>query len=1484
MLRHQGWQNYLAAFTTLALLAGTNPAIATLVIHFDPNDTRATFQNGFEDNRDGTVPATQLGHQVGWIMDTRVPSLPTPDPDNGLDGFVDAQQGNFPNKPLLGYHPHGFVLDFLDSGNNDSLLIFRNNTQKADGFLTNADLNFGTLIVAGRVDPAGTGNSYLFDFRDDSPIGGGVDANDGFAIRYNHATQMMEGIAKQAVNTSVSVPAGSWFVASYAWNGPSESATLTVQTPFGIASDTGVASSVALNSDRARLGNNAAGNAGLLGQIGEFRYYNDIDDHSAVLSQLATDFLSVAELLVDRDTGNVSINVPGSASSLTNVVGYSITSANNTLNSANWLSIADHYDAGNPGPNQVDPDNQWTKLSSSTSVDELSEFEFQGNGGTNAGADFLAGTSTNLGNVWRRYYNEDLAIEVALSNNSVIQLPVRFTGNNGLPFLFGDLNYDGEIDEDDLLEVLKPNYGADTSALAIGPSRYNLGDMNQDGAITLVDFLLLNEAYIAANPGAGSLSWNKTQVPEPSSWVIILFGCALLSGRRISRCLTITAVLLLSFFLLAPQQSYAAIGGVLDVSFEHLTPGGTISDTSRIQDYSGNRYHGFWAGGTAANNTPVDQYFGKVIVNNENNDGYVILRPNLADGGTGSPNAWWGVGNTPQPYFTLGATTSYTFEAILNWNGNNQAIDGIMGFTNTVSEWWIRENNGFLEYVFDDGPNRYVNTGTININSLIDNSDWHHFGMTFARDSITPSNVVITSYIDYQEVHQVAVPVELGAIVPGATQDLRLGSYNGTAGQRFDGLQAHYRISDEVLGVGQFLALPPTPYLEVNTTDGMVKLVNNTTGSFSMDAYRITSEMSSLSNALWTSLQSQDYEGQGPNSGWAELGTSANELSEGLLGGSSTIGPSTTISLGKIYTNLGNEDSTLKFEYHVPGTSATSFATFGIQFFAGPGGIEGDYNGDGVVNAADYALWRDTLNSMTNLAADGNGNNIVDAGDYTFWKERFGNTAGSGAGQASAVPEPASWILLLGIAVGAIVSRGRAVCRLFALALGCFGIAVSTARADAFVDRQYTLGDDSFEGAFANNIVSFTYDSAGVNLAAFPGAINTGAYQDLVVAGAPIYVDVSPSGLKRPGAGVTDLGISFNGTTDRLSTIASLNWPNATWRTEALFPKGSDALYDPPSATGTDGTGDGEYRPAFPHSYAGINQRAMQAWVRPDVAGLDGARQDIIIDTIEHGIFISANNTWGFQYRNASIDTGVLVTDTLNADGWAHVMALGGISTTQGTNTTLGGALLINGQVVASSNAAYVAATTVLSIGSNQAGNNNFFQGTLDDIEMLVWGDNSWRGPGVSNQSLGYLGGANWGTLEAGDNQWIALQLAAAAQAASVPFIPGADVNLDGIVSGNGTGSIATDDVSAFIHHYGFKNEVGAIPVGDWMSRQSGDLNFDGVTDIHDAILLRDALLASGSGSFDFSLLGGASVPEPSTLVLAVGMAGIGIFVRRRLR
>lgn len=83
--------------------------------------------------------------------------------------------------------------------------------------------------------------------------------------------------------------------------------------------------------------------------------------------------------------------------------------------------------------------------------------------------------------------------------------------------------------------------------------------------------------------------------------------------------------------------------------------------------------------------------------------------------------------------------------------------------------------------------------------------------------------------------------------------------------------------------------------------------------------------------------------------------------------------------------------------------------------------LQGDYNNDGLVDAADYTLYRDTLDSTTHLAADGDNSGVIDAGDYTVWADSYGNTSP----ETTVVPEPTSLgLLFVGIA-GAIRCRPR---------------------------------------------------------------------------------------------------------------------------------------------------------------------------------------------------------------------------------------------------------------------------------------------------------------------------------------------------------------------------------------------------------------------------------------------------------------------------
>ena len=90
------------------------------------------------------------------------------------------------------------------------------------------------------------------------------------------------------------------------------------------------------------------------------------------------------------------------------------------------------------------------------------------------------------------------------------------------------------------------------------------------------------------------------------------------------------------------------------------------------------------------------------------------------------------------------------------------------------------------------------------------------------------------------------------------------------------------------------------------------------------------------------------------------------------------------------------------------------------------GGIAGDYNDNGIVDAADYTVWRNHSGEPFQLLNEGPDTpGEVTIEDYNFWKANFG-LGGPGAGSGStsggilagsgsaAVPEPGALALLLG--------------------------------------------------------------------------------------------------------------------------------------------------------------------------------------------------------------------------------------------------------------------------------------------------------------------------------------------------------------------------------------------------------------------------------------------------------------------------------------
>jgi hypothetical protein len=124
----------------------------------------------------------------------------------------------------------------------------------------------------------------------------------------------------------------------------------------------------------------------------------------------------------------------------------------------------------------------------------------------------------------------------------------------------------------------------------------------------------------------------------------------------------------------------------------------------------------------------------------------------------------------------------------------------------------------------------------------------------------------------------------------------------------------------------------------------------------------------------------------------------------------------------------------IEFQFFNTQTSVSSDTDFFIKsmsILAGSPAVPGDYSRNGIVDAADYLVWRKRLGTNYQLFNEVSGvtPGMVTAADYAAWRARFGNT--SGAGSASvllAVPEPgtlayAAGCIELAISAGAMRRR-----------------------------------------------------------------------------------------------------------------------------------------------------------------------------------------------------------------------------------------------------------------------------------------------------------------------------------------------------------------------------------------------------------------------------------------------------------------------------
>ncbi len=711
---------------------------------------------------------------------------------------------------------------------------------------------------------------------------------------------------------------------------------------------------------------------------------------------------SLATLTVDRNTGNMLLE-NNTGSSLGTIIQYDVQSASGGFEPANWSSIADT--GGLEGDGTPIGATGWFELTASgTASSDLSEGTF------GAGIDFVDGLSLDLGDEsWIQSPFNDVRMVLQDDQGNDIEVIVIYTGT---PILEGDFTGDGVIDELDWPTV-RDNLLTDVSSMA-KINQYLSGDLTGDGIVNRLDFNEFKTLF-EAQPGAGSFEAMLSSIatPEPGSLCLVALmivslvlrhrrtvGWAasldrtVLSRRkacegqiRMSSSDTRRLALLLTFAMFAPVAAHAQIitwdGGGDGVSTYQEANWVVTDDTGSAA-----------LAGLVGMDPPAD------FVN-----GAADIEANAIVGGAATAGGPAGAGG----HFDLGSGFSLTvqddamFRLRINDSGNNRGIRGVSG---GLDESLFIQDNA-------DVTTQFIN----NLVASISDAATLTFGGsgtgTFAGSATLDLAADWTGNITWSNFAGVSGSNIIGKI-----------TVDGAPAVEGDNIMVTSDGTQSVLQLNTGLPDPALLSLVVDPTTGLTR-IDGADNPIDIDYYEINSSGSQLNTGDWLSLQDQGIDGNTLDDGfgWEEAGgSSAAAVAEAFLAGpggsNATVSASSTYAfLGALFDGGAAVTDDLSFFYQV--NNALVQGNVIADTVIEPVGTDGDYNNDGVVNLADYTVWRDNLGSNTILPNDPTPGSVT-AGDYSVWKSNFGQ--GAAALSASfAVPEPSTLAVLLGGIVAACV-------------------------------------------------------------------------------------------------------------------------------------------------------------------------------------------------------------------------------------------------------------------------------------------------------------------------------------------------------------------------------------------------------------------------------------------------------------------------------
>jgi hypothetical protein len=195
--------------------------------------------------------------------------------------------------------------------------------------------------------------------------------------------------------------------------------------------------------------------------------------------------------------------------------------------------------------------------------------------------------------------------------------------------------------------------------------------------------------------------------------------------------------------------------------------------------------------------------------------------------------------------------------------------------------------------------------------------------------------------------------------------------------------------------------------LQVDPASGLTLLKNETGQTIDLTSYRLTGATGALNVAGWNPISNgNELPAQFPPDNGIEDGTdwevavnpTSNELVEWYVTGASPFHAGQQLNLGNAVNPASMPQ--IVFTYTLADETLASGVVRYESIPLPP--LAGDYNNNGVVDAADYVLWR-----KTNTGGDQG---------YNDWRANFGRTAmpeGTALGTGTSVPEPASVALVI---------------------------------------------------------------------------------------------------------------------------------------------------------------------------------------------------------------------------------------------------------------------------------------------------------------------------------------------------------------------------------------------------------------------------------------------------------------------------------------